>query len=280
MIALEAHSMWIGRWYFPTLPALAVVAFSFGQAIEQQRSAELQPPAIAGEVSADPEVVALGKAMLSHLGTTRNTGTGFDYWPDGGIRIAYDHLATTATYATLAELSPVPVFVSGPHGDRRLQLDAPFTFGHYNPAFLRWFRANLSEVLRDRPFVRSTSEPFKKYLGTTAMTYRATYLTLNENPQDLESLLKDYKARMSGHNLPKRYYYNLAWSEATTRYPTMHKLREAYDSNVVASAVYFWLRRRIDGTDQQIFSMLDDLLRRYRMIEDGTRHEGVGSRNG
>jgi hypothetical protein len=218
--------------------------------------------------SALAEVVAVGKEMLSNLDQTRNTGSGWDYWPDGGIRIAYDHLATFADYETLAKLSPYPIFVSGPHGTGNLNLNERFAFGHYNPQFLRWFHDHLLEILKDRAFVETTTPLFENYLGKTAMAYWATYTVLNEHPNELELLLEDYKTRIDNRTLPPRYYYNLAWGEAEAQFTSLKKLNASYDSNVVAPAIYFWLRRHIDGTHQQVFSMLESLLLAYGMIED------------
>ncbi len=230
-----------------------------------QALAPLRVPAPA--VGIVQEVIDTGKTLLSKLDETRNTGTGFDYWPRGGIQIAYYHLATFASYETLSRLSPYPVFLSGPHGTRRLNLDARFTFGHYNPEFLRWFQDHLMEILEERTFVQATAELFRNYLGGTAMAYRDAYLVLSEHPKEMNVLLEDYKTRMNNRTLPAGYFYNLAWQEAADRFPSLKKLYATYDSNVAAPAVFFWLRRHIDGTHQQVFSILESVLGAYQMID-------------
>lgn len=219
--------------------------------------------------SVNQTAVSVGKALLSSLDKTRHTGPDFDYWPKGGIRIAYYHLATFAGYETLTRLSPHPVFVSGPHGTDHLNLNAPFDFGHYNPEFLRWFEGQLSEILKDQEFVKRTTPLFQTYLGSTADSYRATYRALNRHPDELAALLQDYKIHLDNRTLPEGYYYNVAWSEAADRYTFLKELNASYDPNVTAPAVYFWLRRYIDGTHQQVFSMLESLLNAYQMTESG-----------
>jgi hypothetical protein len=220
------------------------------------------------QISINPEVIALGKKVLSKLDETRNTGDGFDYWPLGGIQIAYYHLATFVGYEKLVKLSPYPIFLSGPHGTENLNLKARFSFGHYNPDFLRWFSDQLMEILQDRAFVKTTSPLFKRYLSMTAKAYWATYKILNENPEELNTLLLDYKTRIDNRTLPSGYYYNIAWEEARNKFVSLKALGEYYASNVTAPAVYFWLRRIIDGSHEQFFSMLESLLEAYQEIEN------------
>ena len=214
------------------------------------------------------ELIAIGKETLSNLDRTNNTGTGFDYWPNGGIQIAYYHLATFATYEMLSNLSPHPVFVSGPHGSRSLNLNSSFEFGHYNPEFLAWFQDHLMEILNDSIFVDLTTEKFKTYLGQTLRTYWQTYIALNQNSNELNILLEDYKNQIKNRSLPKGYYYNIAWSSARDKFVFLEKLEASgNNSNVTAPAVYFWLRRYIDGTHEQMFSILESLLNSYNMLE-------------
>ena len=196
---------------------------------------------------------------------TTNTGQGFDYWPNGGIQIAYYHLATFLSYKTLANLSPYPVFLSGPHGEANLNLNSGQTFGHYNPQFLRWLQDHLIEVLDDARFIEFTRDNFLTYLGDTTKTYWATYTTLNRHPEEFNTLLADYQERLQNRSVPDSYYYNIAWGENSDRYESLKKLNASYNTNVIAPAVYFWLRRRIDGTDSLVFSMLEYVLNAYEI---------------
>jgi hypothetical protein len=211
----------------------------------------------------NPVVIDKLSKALSKLDQTVNTGAGFDYWPDGGIQIAYYHLATFLPYKTISQLSPYPVFVSGPHGNNNLNLTASQTFGHYNPKFLQWLQDHLLEILQNKQFVKSTCNNFQTYLGKTAQTYWATYTVLNQHQNELDTLLADYKQRLQDRSVPEDYYYNLAWQENYHQYDSLRELSASYDMNVVAPAVYFWLRRRLDGTDRQVFSMVEYLLDNY-----------------
>jgi hypothetical protein len=43
----------------------------------------------------------------------------------------------------------------------------------------------------------------------------------------------------------------------------MKRLDERFDSNRASSAIYFWVRRSIDGTSDLFFSILADALSTY-----------------
>lgn len=213
----------------------------------------------------NPIAIHIFRKTLANLDKTINTGQDFDYWPDGGIQIAYYHLATFISYQSLCQLSPEPVFLSGPHSKINLHLSSGQTFGYYNPKFLQWFQNHLSATLQNKRFVKSTQINFQTYLGKTVQTYWATYTVLNQHPQELNALLKDYEQRLNERSLPEAYYYNIAWQENSDQYDSLRELSTAYDMNVVAPAVYFWLRRRLDGTDQQVFAMVEYLMDTYHI---------------
>ena len=137
-------------------------------------------PAPTNSQTINPVIINILKKTCSNLDKTVNTGQGFDYWPNGGIQIAYYHLATFVSYEMISYLSPEPVFLSGSHGAINLNLNSSQTFGHYNPKFLRWFQDHLIEMLQDKRFVESTLKNFQTYLGDTAKTYWATYTVLNQ----------------------------------------------------------------------------------------------------
>jgi hypothetical protein len=238
-------------------------------AIRHQDSSPMTDPQ-----SINPVVIDKLSTTLSKLDQTVNTGEGFDYWPDGGIQIAYYHLATFIPYKTISQLAPYPVFISGPHGNNNLNLTSSQTFGHYNPKFLQWLQDHLLEILQDKQFVESTRHNFQTYLGKTAQTYWATYTVLNQHQDELDTLLADYEQRLQDRSVPEDYYYNLAWQENSDQFDSLRELSASYDMNVVAPAVYFWLRRRLDGTDTQVFSLVEYLLDTYQAEESpGLDHD-------
>lgn len=209
-----------------------------------------------------PEFVTVARNAMRDLDKTTFYGTDFDYWPGGGLRNTYDHLRTFASYRDVARMSPVPVFLSGPHGGAQLTMNARFDFGHYNPAFVEWVDTQVSELCSDGAFIRASEPFFDKYLKDLIFTYWDTYRALAASPTVRDTLRAEYERGMANHNLPEAYYYNIAWD--TPRKPALVKnLESRHDIGIVAPAVYFWLRRSIDGTDERFFLTFDKVLRAY-----------------
>jgi hypothetical protein len=201
------------------------------------------------------------KKAVINLDDTEYQGSDFDYWPDGGLRSTYDHLRTFIDYRTLAEIAPVPIYLSGPHSVISLSLNERYQFGHYNPEFINWLDRHISILTEDGAFIKTTKPLFDKYLSKTAFAYWECYRCLEKDTELKENLKSDYLKRINEQTLPVRFYYNIAWD--SERYESINKLGNKYGINVVAPAIYFWLRRSIDGTDERIYTALDKILRAY-----------------
>jgi len=85
-----------------------------------------------------PSAMTAKDVLLALPKTQNGCPDVYDYFPDGGMRIFWCHVQTVLPYAKLAEMSGVPIFLSGPHGKDALVLDSKTGFGRYNPAFVRW----------------------------------------------------------------------------------------------------------------------------------------------
>jgi hypothetical protein len=209
------------------------------------------------------------RKVLQDLDKAENQGTSFDYWPNGGLRILYHYLRTFATYAQLSLHFGTSVWVSGPHTAKELDLHHPTSFGHYNPRFVEWLRSNIRFVTTKRAFVLATSAIYGQYLSEIVTRYYVTYQLLRGNPDVMQELTKSFQEGLATGTLPQQYYYNLAWSVAPEEQSPVHKLIEVldkqlgHDSNVTCTAVYFWVRRHLDGTAPLFFSILVDLFVAY-----------------
>jgi hypothetical protein len=201
------------------------------------------------------------KKAVINLDDTEYKGNDFDYWPDGGLRSIYDHLRTFIDYRTLVKISPVPIYLSGPHSDINLSLNERYQFGHYNPEFIHWLDKHISILTEDGDFIKTTKPLFDKYISKTAFAYWECYRCLEKDTKLKEHLKLDYLKHINERNLPVGFYYNIAWD--SKEYESINKLSNKYSVNIVAPAIYFWLRRSIDGTDEKIYTALDKLLRAY-----------------
>ncbi len=208
--------------------------------------------------SVNYKLIDIIKKAVINLDDTEHQGSSFDYWPNGGLRSIYDHLRTFIDYRTLVGIVPVPIYLSGPHSEISLSLNERYQFGHYNPEFIRWLDNHISILTEDGAFIKSTKPLFDKYLSKTAFTYWECYRCLEKETKLKEHLKSDYLKRINEQTLPVGFY-----ACGSERYESINKLSNKYSGNVVGPAIYFWLRRSVDGTDERIYTALDKILRAY-----------------
>ncbi len=103
-----------------------------------------------------------------------------------GTRNLYQHLRLFMDLRKLQSLSPVPVFVSGPHlaaapdqsgavPEQDFNFHS-FDFGHYNPEFVSWAFDHAIPASTDG-LLRQVTQPFyERYLREMSRYYYITYL--------------------------------------------------------------------------------------------------------
>ncbi len=209
----------------------------------------VSPPAMAVDTS-------LIRNVWLNLDRTENQcDTLYDYFPDGGIRIFYCHLKTFIDYETLLRLAGVSAFRAGPHTDERLDLDARFGFGRYNPDFVRWLVANAVPAAEDPAFRRVTQPLFDRYVAPLAKTAYVTHEELMTDPAVLQREKEIYLSGIRSRTLPEPFYEKY--------YDFKGLFSRGHDGNVVKTCVAFWLRRSIDGTEPLFFAGLSRLMEVY-----------------
>jgi len=217
------------------------------------------------------------KAMLN-LDKTDFHGTAYDYWPDGGIRNLYEHLLTFGTYVQLSRSFGRKVFLAGPHTDTTLNLNDHYSFGHYNPEFVQWLHSNIKFVLANAAFVRTTEKLFEKYLYTLTYLYYAAHQYLHSNPKTRRRLQSHYLKGLESRTIEPQYYWKISFvSFAEDKTDPIVKIVEELDkiadANRAASSIYFWIRRSIDGTAGEFFSLLVDVFKAY----DGATYTNINT---
>lgn len=187
--------------------------------------------------------------------TTNQCPELYDYFPNGGMRIFYCHVKNRMNYAQLRELAGIPIYLKGPHTDYRLNLNARFEFGYYNPEFVSWLIKNALPAAQDPEFRRLTQTIYEQNIRLTAQTYYIVYKDLQANPDYLQAELAKYEKLIQKRTLPEfygeEYYYFSGLYE------------KGYDGNVAQRAVLFWLRRFMDGTAKTFFAGLEQLINLY-----------------
>jgi hypothetical protein len=226
------------------------------------------PPPAAPPPPAIPFVLEVWRK----LGGSRNGCPGeFDYFPQGGMRIFACHLKSLVAYEVLHRESKLDIFVSGPHSNRRLVLGSAQTFGHYNPAFVRWAVDHLVPGADDPAFRAATQDIYDRHVKPLARTFFATYRKLQREPECFERERQAYSALLERRRLPPSYYERW-WGFMADSFcrtggnpPLDHQsvYGTLYDVNVVNTSVGFWVRRSIDGTMPEFYRGLERLVRAY-----------------
>jgi hypothetical protein len=162
----------------------------------------------------------------------------------------------------LSHWAKLPIFLKGPHHQSaqlkfglQLNLNAPASFGYYNPAFVKWLNQHFIPGAEDPVFRKRTQSSFDSIVKPLARTF---YLVHELLFQDLDFLRQEqtaYLTRLKDRQLPKDYFL---------KYLNFKDLsKQGYIDHEVATAVAFWLRRVIDGSEPVFFSGLQTLMMSY-----------------
>jgi hypothetical protein len=215
--------------------------------------------------AADPALRDRALQLWLGLPHTRTMCGAYDYFPDGGMRNFACHLGPPAAYATLVELAPLPVFLSGPHSRVALDLESQTDFGRYNPDFVRWLARVALPDARDSAFARATRPVWQGYVRPLAQIHRVTYDKWRANPRLLASETRRYLNMLEQGEVPaydyERFFYFMNPGFAQNPDGGFTGFVDdgfdgGYNGNVVKTAAAFWLRRHVDGTAEIFYEAL------------------------
>lgn len=220
------------------------------------------------------------------IGTSRSRCDSYDYFPRGGMRNFYCHLMNYMEYGRFRELVGVPAFTSGPHGEKSLVLDAPDSFGHYNREFVARLRRVILPAGRDGAFRAATQAVYDRSVRPLARIFYVTYNTLKQNPAFRDQEMGEYRARLADRSAVagsyEKYFYfmnpGFFNNQGDESYLMDHGFDGGWNGNVVKTAVAFWIRRSIDGTADEFYAGLIDLLNLYdaAAVNGGAEPDGAG----
>ena len=187
------------------------------------------------------------------------------------VRGIYAVISPLMNLKKLKSLSPVPVFVRGPHGDEfNTKSD---DFGYYNPDFLIWAKENVIPATNDNLLKILTAPFYRIALQSIVQTFYKVYKYFEYYPEELEELESGYH----GHGGTNVYCLEVfGWVDsADVLTPPRHWIYgpldsfggNTYDYNTgsttKARAAAFWLRRKIDGTIIHCSEILEKLIKTY-----------------
>ncbi|RDV36309.1 hypothetical protein DV096_19870 [Bradymonadaceae bacterium TMQ3] len=216
---------------------------------------------------------ALATHAWLHFDQTRHTCETFDYFPAGGIYTFYCRARTFLSVEALLANTDLPVFESGPH-QGTLVRDATDSFGHYNPAFVSRLADWALPAATHPALLPRTREVYTKAVRPLATTLWATYQRLQQHPEYLQAEATRLQLAMqSPQGVPRDHYERYFFMmnphffdapEADFNYFYNRGFDGGvYEGNVVKSAVGFWIRRHIDGTDALFADQLKRLFEVY-----------------
>jgi len=180
-------------------------------------------------------------------------------WLDVGLRSKY---AMAKNYASLDIVEATfgqPIFLRGPHnGD--LDFNSTTSFGYYNPNFVLSVHKAVETTLANPMFSEMGRRVYEKHLKSMAHTYMAAHKYLKENPALRESLTQAYLMMMA----QPAGTMDGSLQESFRGYAEeMEKSGAKSDVYEAFTAPSFWLRRSIDGTDDEFIALLEMVMNHF-----------------
>ena len=181
----------------------------------------------------------------------------FGYWK--GVRDTYENIRVLMDLQKIQSISPVPVFLSGPHIDDFDKNSEDF--GHYNPAFLTWVK-RYAIPAEHNTVLRSMTMPFYvKFMKVQVRNYYNVYKYHEKNPHILPGIAADYLSLHAAGDTSRFYEEKHAsYVDNVVPIPAERPFENSLFS-MVASA--FWLRRTIDETVELFREILEKILTTY-----------------
>jgi hypothetical protein len=209
------------------------------------------------------KVVARIRTAVADLDNVTYTGAGFDYWPNGGIRVTGENLVSLISLSELQSFLPCKLYVSGPHTEAGWNLESKDSFGHYNPEAIRHIRSLVEKTVDDKLFVKLTKPLVNKYLKEQIVLLWKIYRDVEKFPGKA-ALIKEVSERIKKGDtggLANNGSPENSWDDVTS---TM-EYDESIFINTSYSFVYFWIRRNIDNSAPEIYAIINLLVKTYEL---------------
>jgi N-acetylmuramoyl-L-alanine amidase len=173
----------------------------------------------------------------------------YTYLPDQGVRGRYAVLKSVLNPQVLERLIGEPVFLSGPHDKGVIDFDAGDTFGRYNPAFLSKLEDYLRTGQQNDWLVKQLSGFYNEEFRDLLRLFFDMHEFVEKRPklaEDFERLLRrDRKEREANPYAINDFFLR-----------ELGELRGGQNFLVDIMAVRFWVRRSVDGTADEFYSLL------------------------
>lgn len=186
-----------------------------------------------------------------------------------GVRYRYQFLESIANIADLRQVLGVKVFLSGPHGID-VDLKSEESFGHYNPIFIEKIHHTFDSLTVDRKFRIGGQLLYNVRFKQMARIYYKAYTYLHEEASQ-EAMATLDALTTENFQIDRAENGGQELSNLLNRIPNKIK-EEGYDFYNADTAGRFWVRRAIDGTDDEFFKLLNFVLDNFdKDFKNGNR---------
>ncbi len=157
----------------------------------------------------------------------------------------------------MEKLSGFSVYLKGPH-HIQFNFDSEDTFGHYNPQFVNWLQSMFDEMRQDSNWNKLLRYLYGDVRPMTRAFYRMYYWV---HAPGRKQWFASKKARYFSHP-EEREMYDVELDKKLYDLMDGYNNAELHPSDAI-QAIRFWIRRSVDGTDQQFFKLLSDIMNAY-----------------
>lgn len=158
----------------------------------------------------------------------------------------------------LEKWSKQAIFLTGPHFNGHLDFTSKVQFGHYNPEFVNWLHKHLIPAARSPAFRALTQPWYDRYMQRLARTFYVTHEQLFADLNYLEQEKNTYLELLNSKQLPDFYAESAYWNFGNLE-------AKGFSNYEIAMTTLFWIRRIIDGTEDEFFAGLKTLMETYDM---------------
>lgn len=185
-------------------------------------------------------------------------------WLDVGVRFKYAAMKDHLSLKMLETISGKKVFIGdSPHGEHP-NFDSQDKFGHYNPEFILAIHKSMTVILENPNSKPKFQKVYDNHLKNLARTYyisavridkKRTWRDKNWEKADIQSTYQDI---IDGNNTS--YGTGADFLNEVYRSHADEMSTEGYDWYEADVAPGFWIRRTIDGTNDDFLKLLNLVL--------------------
>ena len=208
----------------------------------------------------------INQAVSNYEPTKDSIGTPYEMiksWiPEYGVRGKYYVLKAYVGLEIIESMIGEKAFVKGPHR-QKINFDSDNEFGHYNPDFLTKLNERLERILKNETFISQTQNFYNQYFKQYLRTYLLSYNIGVNNEKVISGYLKILKSTPDkDQNTFDQKNPSLYLQEEFREFAENmeHKGYNIYESFVCPG---FWVRRSIDRTHEEFYTLLQTVMSAY-----------------